>query len=340
MAQGAVTLAEIWRGDLLESQHDGWAVVAKPDGEVVASWGDPGHIIYPRSSAKMLHQLPLVESGAADAMGLTPAQLALACASHDGAKEHTTMVSEWLAALGLGDDDLRCGPQVPFDEAARHAILCDGGPACQMHNTCSGKHMGYLTASKHMGASLDDYIDPSHPLQKQVLAALEEMSGEDAKAMGIDGCSAPTFAISVAGLAKAMAKMAAPQGLGETRAKAATRLIDAMRENPVMVRGETASDTRMMEATGGRAAVKFGAEGVYTAAIPDLGIGVALKVADGNLRGAEAAIATLLTRLGVAEAEDPRIKDYMTPVLLNRRSLAVGETRPSATLWEDGKALL
>ena len=146
-------LAEVWRGPVLECVHRGTAVVCRPDGEIVAAWGDPARRILPRSSCKMVQALPLVESGAADAAGLTDRHLALACASHNGADVHTGLATDWLASIGLDEGALRCGPQMPSDTDARLGLECHGRPPGQIHNHCSGKHSGMLTLGRHLGAA-------------------------------------------------------------------------------------------------------------------------------------------------------------------------------------------
>ena len=191
-----VPMAEIWRGQLLESLHLGHAVVCDDSGQVVRSWGDPDAVIYPRSSSKMIQALPLITSGAAEKFGLTSEQLALACASHNGAAIHTSRVNAWLSQLGLSDGDFRCGPQLPNDIPARNDLIKTDTSPCQVHNNCSGKHAGFLTLAQHMGAG-PEYIEIDHPVQQAGLAAFEETTGQDSPCYGIDGCSAPNFATTV-----------------------------------------------------------------------------------------------------------------------------------------------
>ena len=143
-------LVEVWRGDMIESRHQGHAVVVDQTGDIVASFGDPDAIIYPRSSCKMLQALPLITSGAAGAFALSDEQLALACASHNGAPIHTTRVADWLHTLDLDDAALRCGAQPPTDKDTRHALIRAGETPQQQHNNCSGKHAGFLTLTRHL----------------------------------------------------------------------------------------------------------------------------------------------------------------------------------------------
>lgn len=326
-----VDLVEIWRGDMVECVHQGHAVVCDSVGDVVAAWGDPAAIIYPRSSCKMVQALPLIESGAADANGLTTEQLALACASHQGAAIHTDRVAPWLDHLGLTDDAFRCGPQMPNDRDARYALIKADEKPCQIHNNCSGKHAGFLTLNKHLGGGADyELID--HPMQVMIKAAFEEVTQETSPHHAIDGCSAPNHATSLHGLARAMAFFANAHMHDDGRAKAAVRLREAMMLHPELVAGETRACTNLMRACQGRVAIKGGAEGVYCAIIPETGQGVALKVTDGASRASECVMAALLVKLGVMDATDPQAAGYFKPQITNWRKTVTGYMTPAASL--------
>ncbi len=317
----------------MESQHLGHAVVCNAAGEVVESWGNADEVILPRSSAKMLQALPLVESGAADAMGLTPAQLALACASHEGAHIHTGPVAAWLGEMGLTAADLCCGPQFPRDRVAKKELICSGDTACKIHNNCSGKHAGFLTLARHMGADLADYVAPDHPVQQAAKLAFEELTGMDSPGFGIDGCSAPNHATSLTGMARAMAAFASAVEGNSTRDTAMVRLREAMMAHPDLVAGEGRACTELMRAMPGKAAVKTGAEAFFIAILPEQGLGVALKINDGSTRASECAIAAILARLGIADPADPLVKKRLNPRQLNFAGLDTGEIRPAADLW-------
>jgi len=332
MIESAV-LVEVWRGDFLECVHRGAAVICDPGGDVIYAWGDPARVILPRSSSKMLQALPLVESGAADAAGLTTEHLALACASHSGAAIHTTRVALWLADIGYGEADLMCGVQQPSDPDAGKALRALGEAPCQIHNNCSGKHTGFLTLGRHLGAG-PTYIDPSHPVQAAVKEVTYAMTDDDEElGFAIDGCSAPNFAITLSGMATAMARMAAPARLGGARAKASERLIAAMARHPELVAGEGKACTGLMRAMAGAAVVKTGADGVFTGILPDRGLGFALKVDDGAARASECAAAALLVRLGAADAAHPLVAAHLVAPLRNRRDITVGRIIPAAKVW-------
>lgn len=331
-------LVEVWRGAFLESIHYGDAVVCGPDGSVLAGWGNPDKIILPRSSCKILQALPLVESGAAKAAGLTDKQLALACASHNGATLHVDAVTDWLAALGLSETDLRCGAQPTSDKDLRKEMVKSGTEPDQRHNNCSGKHSGFLTLGQHLGAGAE-YIEADHPVQLAAREAFEEMTGEVADGYVIDGCSAPNFSTSLRGLATSMARIAVPDSLKGVRKDAAIRLRGAMATYPEMVAGEGRACTELMRAMANGTVIKTGAEGVFTAILPGRGLGVALKITDGTTRASEAAMTALLVRLGVADAEDPMVQKRMRLQMTNWRGTHVGNIQPSDVLFADGARL-
>lgn len=328
-----VPMAEIWRGPYLESLHLGHAVICDEAGRILRAHGDAQALIYPRSACKMVQALPLLSSGAADAFGLGEEQLALACASHDGAMIHTARVRAWLADLGLADDDLRCGPQMPNDREERTRLICSDTRPCQYHNNCSGKHAGFLTLSKHLGAG-PEYVDIDHPVQRAVRAAFEEATGQESPGFGIDGCSAPNFATTLHGLARAMAWFAGAAGRSGSASRAAARLVRAMAAHPELVAGEGRACTVLMRAAGGRAVVKTGAEGVFVAILPERRLGVALKISDGATRASECAIAALLIALGALDPGQDAARRYVNAPILNRRGIATGAIRPAADLLQ------
>lgn len=321
LREAAHPMAELWRGELLESAHVGHAVVCDATGGIVAAWGAPGAVIYPRSSCKMIQALPLVESGAAT--GLSDSRLALACASHEGAPMHVAAVNAWLADMGLRDGDLRCGTEVSRDRTLKLAMIRADEAPRQVHNNCSGKHAGFLTLARHLKAG-PEYVDLDHPVQLSVRAAFEEVTGLPSPGFGIDGCSAPNFATTVHGLARAMARFAAAREGADARQTAMVALRRAMVAHPDLVAGEGRACTELMRAMNGRVAVKTGAEGVYVAILPDQGLGVALKIVDGATRASECAIAAILVALGVLERDHPMTRKRLNRAELNRAGTVVG----------------
>jgi len=318
--------AEIWRGPFLESVHSGHAVICDSTGQIVDAWGNPETVILPRSSSKMIQALPLITSGAADKAGLTTEQLALSCASHQGAAIHTDRVAVWLETLGLSDDDFRCGPQEPNDTPAREALIRAHEKPCQIHNNCSGKHSGFLTLNQHLGGNAE-YVDPDHPIQRACLEAFETVTQETSPGFGIDGCSAPNYACTLHGMARAMAHFAnAAEGSAEAR------LHQAMRLHPELVAGEGRACTELMRAMDGKVALKTGAEGFFIAILPEQKLGIALKAACGTTRAAECAIAALLVRLGVLDANHPATLKRLNAPIKNWRGIETGVLKPAAGL--------
>lgn len=325
----AVPMVEIIRGGRLESLHWGHAVICDGKGDILRSWGDPATMIFPRSSCKMIQALPMVESGTA--RDLTPAHLALACASHQGAQVHTEFAARWLADLGLGEADLRCGAHEPYDRAARDAMIRSGDRPCQLHNNCSGKHTGFLMQTQAMKAG-PEYIEPDHPLQQAILQASDEVTGEVSPGYGIDGCSAPNHACTLHGLGRAMGAFAAASEAGNARAKAMVRLREAMFAHPDLVAGERRACTELMRAVTEPVALKTGAEAVFIAILPQRGIGIAVKIADGSTRASEAVIAGLLIDLGILDAAHPAAQKRLGPMAPNCRDKLTGHVQLTAGL--------
>jgi L-asparaginase II len=334
-ATATPVLIEVTRGTMIESRHRGSAVVIDPDGRVVRTWGNVETPAYPRSSIKPIQALPLVESGAADAFGLGDVELALACASHQGEPRHVAAVTAWLARIGRAPDDLECGPQVPSGEDAARALFAARQAPAALHNNCSGKHTGMLSTAVHLGVPTKGYTEPAHPVQQRILGVFETMCGLDLgdAPRGVDGCSAPVYAMPLGNLALGMARFADPTDQPEARRHAAARLRRAMAAEPFMVHGTGTFVTECMQAMGEAVLVKGGAEGMFTAALPGPGLGVALKIDDGAARASEVAMANILRALGVfSDAATATLAEWLTRPLRNWAGSAVGEIRPAPAL--------
>ena len=326
-----VVLSEVWRGNFLESVHYGHAVICASDGRVLKSWGNPSEIVLPRSSIKMVQAIPLITSGAADHFNLRPEHLALACASHQGAKIHTASVTKWLDCIGKKEIDLRCGPQFPNDSETRNFMLKAAKKPNQIHNNCSGKHAGFLTIAKHLKAG-PEYIDPDHPVQKSCLEALEMTMDGKSPGYAIDGCSAPNFAARLSQIARSMAWFASAANRNDAPSKAAERLVTAMSLHPDLVAGKDRACTELMIAMNGKAVIKTGAEAFFTGIIPTRQLGLALKIVDGTRRGSECAIAALLCTLGLLSPKHPFVRKRMNAPIVNWRGIKTGIIKPSADL--------
>jgi L-asparaginase II len=325
-------LVEITRGDLVESVHRGSVAIVDAAGVVRLALGDVTTPVYSRSSLKPIQALPLVESGAADAFGLSDEEIALACASHSGEPMHTERVTAWLARIGLGESDLACGAHASRHEPVAEAMIHEGRKPTRIFNNCSGKHTGFLTVARHWDIATAGYERADHPVQRAVAAALGELSGATEMPWGIDGCAAPNFAISLTAFARAAARMAAPdEGLPAPRAAAARRITAAMIQHPELMSGTGRACAVLIRAGGGRVAVKAGAEGFFAAWVPQKGLGIALKIDDGAGRAAETTIAAVLDGLDLL-GPDPKARAILRAPVLNTRGATVGERRPAAAL--------
>lgn len=327
----AVPMVEIHRGPVLESWHAGHAVICDGTGQAVDVWGDPTTVVLPRSSSKMLQALPLVASGAARSVGLDAVRLALACASHKGAPLHVRAVEAWLGEIGCQETDLICGPQPSRDKDLRLGMIRKGQEPGRILNNCSGKHTGFLTLARHLKAG-PDYVSPDHPVQLACRAAFEEVTDETSPGFGVDGCSAPNFATTMLGMARAMAFFATAAARGDVLSRAAADLVQAMMAHPLMVAGEGRACSVLMRAAQEPVALKTGAEGYFVAILPKRGFGIALKIADGATRASECAIAALLVRLGVLDPAHPDVARFLNPPIRNWDGLITGQIRPVAGL--------
>ncbi|WP_150288054.1 asparaginase [Rhabdaerophilum calidifontis] len=331
----APVLVEVTRGGIVESAHRGAVAVLDAAGRPLLALGDIDRPVFPRSAVKALQALPLIESGAAERFGLTDAGIALACASHSGEPEHAETAAAMLAAAGRDSQCLECGAHWPMGDAAARALAASGRQPSALHNNCSGKHAGFICLALHEGHDPRGYIGPDHPAMRRVTAALGEMTGFDLArtARGIDGCSIPTYAVPLRNLAHAFARFGTGAGLAPDRARAAARIRAAVAASPFHVAGSGRFDTLAMTALGARAFVKTGAEGVYCAALPEAGLGIALKIEDGASRAAEIVMAALIARfLPLAAQEAAAIAALADKPLTNWNGVEFGRLRPAPAL--------
>lgn len=322
-------LVEVTRGDMVESRHRGAIAVVQANGQTRLAVGDTHRLVYPRSAIKPLQAIYAVESGAAEAFNLTDVELALACASHNGEREHISTVRSWLARLGLAEEALECGAHAPRRNEDWTALVKNNlapGPA---HNNCSGKHCGFLSSARHLGLATEGYILKAHPIQQAVLDLVGEMAdfNLDATPGGIDGCGIPVAGIPLEPLALAFARFATGSGLAAKRQAAAQRIYQAMVREPFMVAGSERWCTRAMQAGKGAFIVKTGAEGVYCGAVPEAGVGIALKIDDGASRAAECAMGAVLSGLDCLTKEQS--SDLVGSAILNVAGKKVGRVQPA-----------
>jgi len=339
-------LVDVWRGNAVESEHTGSLAVLDADGGVVLALGDIDRPVFPRSSVKALQALPLVESDAADRLALTDEELALACASHGGEPAHVRTAAGMLAKAGVDASVLECGAHWPYHEGSSRQMAARGEAPSALNNNCSGKHAGFVClACALMGwndgglnlcSYVKGYVKPGHPVMQEVNDALQSTTGVDLKKAphGTDGCSIPTYGIPLRQLALAFARFGSGIGLREGQVRAAKRLREAVANAPFMVGGSERMDSLVMQRLGQRVFCKVGAEGMYCAALPERGLGVAIKIADGNnARAAEIVMTAVIEALVQLNNEDARfLRGFSEVTLRNWNGIEVGALRASAAL--------
>lgn len=293
---------DIHRGESVESRHHVHGVVASVEG-LVSVWGDADRLTMPRSSIKSIQVLPMLMSGAAEAFDVSDDEVALSSASHSAEPTHITAVQSWLHRLGLDTDALECGPTDPISSQATHELYRSGGAPTRLHNCCSGKHSGFLTLARHREAdpafALPGYLDPAHGVQQLVREAQAAYTGVDLASQTpvVDGCGIPVYQFPLSSLAQAMARLVTPNAVPEYEV-AAARVRAALPSRSYLVSGTGRADDVITQAATEPLIIKGGAEGVSMGALPDRGIGFALKCEDGAHRGVEEAVAAVLHDLG------------------------------------------
>ena len=320
-------VVEALRGDVVESVHRVHVAVTHADQGLIASAGNPAHHSFVRSSIKMFQVLPFVEAGGVERFQLAGEELALCAASHGGEPFHVAAARSILAKARVTEAALACGPHLPLHDATGNAMLCAGEPPGRIHNNCSGKHAGMLAHCVQQQWVTNGYHKPTHPMQQRVLTTLTHWMRIDADdvSIAVDGCGLPTFGIVLDAVAEGCARFAAAVAAGDA---APAAIFNAMVAHPQYVAGTDRLDTDLMRAAGTRLIAKVGAEVFYTAAIPSMKLGVALKVEDGNKRAAEPAILAVLRHIDAIGAEEiDTLKKYAEPELRNTRQEVVGHVR-------------
>ncbi len=358
-------LIELTRGGIVESLHFGAFAVVNNRGDVLASLGDPDLVIFPRSSEKPLQALPFLEINGDQHYNLSLREVAILCASHTGSDEHVNVIRELQHKTGVNEADLLCGIHPPSDRASATLLEASNNPPTQNRNNCSGKHTGMLAHARLRHLPIEDYINPEHPIQQVILGSISEMCNMDKKdvIIGIDGCSAPNFAVPLSKFALAYARLVDPSNLPESRADACRRITKAMTTHPDMISGPNRFDTRLMEIGKGKLISKAGAEGYQSIGLlpgtlfkGSPGIGIALKVSDGDTtdfqkvmhtqfdgdapfhltahdpseRARPCAVVELLRQLGALdEASLNELRHHAARPIYNWRKIPVGEIRPA-----------
>ncbi|MHB0885300.1 MAG: asparaginase [Bacillota bacterium] len=334
----STVIANVTRGPIVECIHRGDIAVVDPEGRLVAHAGDPDKVTYMRSSAKPIQALNVVLTGAADHFGLDDQELAITCASHDAEDQHVNTVRSVLTKLGLDESALLCGVHAPVNAAAARALVVAGKKPGPVHNNCSGKHSGMLAVARQLGAPLDNYLALDHPVQQMNLAVVAEFAGVDPTSVivGVDGCGVPVFGLPMRAMARAFARLAAPEVLRPELAAAARRVVVAMQKNPTLIEGTGRFTSRLIEVGAGRLVAKSGAEGVFCAGSLQKKLGLAVKGEDGSLRPLPPVVLKALSELGAVGPDDlAALAKFTRPVVKNNRGDRVGEVIAVAELRRD-----
>jgi len=343
-------LLELTRGHIVESIHFGAIAVVDSGGKLLYSYGDPQTVAFLRSSAKPFQALPFFERNGPEKYGLTQKEQALICASHEGSEEHVRTAEGIQAKVGIRESDLKCGVHMPGDPAAYKALIARGEAPTPNRNNCSGRHSGMLAYAKMRDLPLDTYLDVNHPIQQDILTGFAEMCKypREKVEIGIDGCSAPNFAVPLYNVALGFARFCDPHDLNDIRARACLAITSAMTSHPEMVSGPNEFDCRVMQTGKGRIVCKRGAEGFQVIGLmPGMlgagspGAGIAFKVSDGDLlfrtiniepvnRVRPAVTLELLRQIGALSGAQVRELADFGPTLpiKNHRGIVVGQSRP------------
>lgn len=324
-------MVEVMRNGFMESRHYGDVAVVDSSGRLLYSVGDATRKTFARSAAKPLQAIPFVESGAVEAFRLTPRHIAIACGSHEGEPIHTSVVEDFLSRMGLNETHLQCGIHPPYQAEARDNLIRAGRQPSALHNNCSGKHAGMLASAVHLKETTDGYLAPEHPVQQRIRAVISEMTSVplDELDAGVDGCGVPVFAMPLRAIALAYARLSAPDKLSEERAKAVRIIVSAMNQFPELVGGTNRFCTALMSAGQGQYIGKLGAEGVYCIGILSCGLGICLKVDDGDDRAVAPAVLEVLMQLNlIPQATMSRLQSFHHPTILNRAGVQVGHLNP------------
>ncbi|MBA1335782.1 MAG: L-asparaginase II [Firmicutes bacterium] len=327
----SVVLTHVTRGGEIESVHRGNLVVVDRSGRIVYSAGDASGYTYWRSAAKPFQVLPMIEAGGVERFGFSEEEIAVMTSSHGGEERHIDAVGRIFKKMGCGIDKLDCGAAKPMHPAAARKLLQQNMPYEQVHNPCSGKHSSMIALALIRGYVVDGYVQPEHPVQKEMLDVVKDVSGIEIESIkiGIDGCGVPVFGLPVYNMAKAYSLLADPETAGGSKRRDALKTVaSAMSKNPFYVAGTGRLDTELIEVTNGRIIAKLGSEGVYCAAVTGAGLGIAIKIEDGNYRAIDPVIVELLRRLGLLTGEElEKLADRWVVKIKNHHKDVIGEIK-------------
>ncbi|TLS38633.1 asparaginase [Pseudalkalibacillus caeni] len=323
---------EIYRGNHLESTHQAHIAVVNYKGELLYSHGDPYRLTFPRSSMKPFQAIPLIETGTADFFNYHNADISVSCASHSGEPFHRSRVSDILARIGLQENDLQCGTHIPRDHDSYIKLIKSGKELTPLYSNCSGKHSGMLATAVKMGEDYESYREPNHPVQRRIMKAISETCNipEEKIQISVDGCGVPVHRLPLYNAALGFSRLAAHTTIDDSRRQETLKRIkEAMTEYPEMVAGTDRFDTDLMRTFKGKIVAKAGAEGVQCLGVSEEGIGIAIKMEDGNARACSAVTLEVLKQLGIGDKLIMQsLENYINPPVLNMRKDKIGVIKP------------
>lgn len=325
-------LVHVMRGDFVESRHHGDIAIIDTQGKLLYSAGDPQRFTFWRSAAKPFQTIPLVENGGIEKYKITSEELALMTASHGGEIEHVNKVNSLLSKINKTEDDLDCGASAPMYPKAMVELLKSKQPYKATNNPCSGKHSAMLALAELLNIPMENYIHMDHPIQRLMLETIAQVCDLDTKevAVAIDGCGVPVFGMGIDKMALSYARLSKPEDVfSKERSQALRKILQAMLNHPYYVAGTNRLDTVLMEVTKGKIVAKLGAEAVYCIGIVDKGIGICIKIDDGNYRAIDPVIIEILNELNLlTEEELEKLNHHWRPRIKNHRKEIIGEIKP------------
>lgn len=329
---------KVYRGDFIESTHDVHIVVVKANGDLISYYGDPYRLTFARSSMKPIQAIPVIETGAMEEYEFSEKELALFCASHSGESFHRKSVKDVLNKMNIREEYLQCGTHIPKDMSSYNDLIKNGGNLTSIYSNCSGKHSGMLAGCLMQNIDINTYRDLSSPYQQQIINLISDVCDYDKDKIktSIDGCGVPVHLLPLYHFALGFARLAKPKDWhigSEMRKNSLIRIRDAMMKHPEMVAGTGRFDTDLMTIYDKRIVAKGGAEGVHCFGDKQTGIGVAVKVEDGNGRGTSVAVMEVLKQLKIGDqSKRKQLEKYLHAPIFNARNKKIGEIKPSFKL--------
>lgn len=327
-----VLLAKVYRGYVLESTHSGSIAVVDSKGNILYKLGNEKRVTFFHSSAKPLQALAVLETGIVEEFGLDLKEVAIMASSHSGEKEHIDVLTGIMKKLDVSEEMLRCGAHDPLSKEAAKELYAEGRKPGKLHCNCSGKHLGFMAASKLKGYPVDDYHLVESALQAEIRETISLFGGVNARdiVIGTDGCGVPVYGMPLLNMARAYANLCNDKFHDGKFAKSQNYIISAMTMYPEAVAGKGRFDTEMMRHFGERIIVKTGAEGVCCAGLPGKGVGIALKIEDGAQRATEPVMLEILLQLKVIKGDEiNEVEKFRHPAILSHSGDKIGEIRPA-----------